>query len=120
MPNQHTVHPRSPAQRFFAKVEFTDTCWLWTASKDKDGYGRFFLFHPTRRQVAAHRWLYEFCVGDIPEGRPQLDHVLAWGCTNRHCVNPDHLEPVTGTENAKRTVGRAVHANAHEIAGGEQ
>ena len=28
-------------ERFWTKVEFTETCWLWTASRIPDGYGNF-------------------------------------------------------------------------------
>jgi hypothetical protein len=47
----------------------------------------------------AHRVVYEHMVGAIPEGL-QLDHL----CRNRMCVNPEHLEPVTGQENKRRAV----------------
>lgn len=73
-------------------------CWLWVASLSHHGYGRFW---DGNRMVKAHRFAYKLLVGPIPDGL-ELDHVLAWGCTNRHCVNPSHLESVTGTENIRR------------------
>ena len=100
---------RTPQDRFFAKVEFTDTCWLWTASKTRDGYAQF---NVRPHILRAHRWAYEFCVGPIPEGLT-LDHVKARGCVNRHCVNPDHLEPVPLAENIRRGV-HAGFANFHQ------
>jgi hypothetical protein len=48
---------------------------------------------------SAHRFYYEQHVGPIPEGL-QLDHL----CRNTRCVNPAHLEPVTGAENMRRRV----------------
>jgi hypothetical protein len=84
-------------ERFFAKVEKTDTCWLWTGAKNQDGYGRFRL---DGRKVQAHRFAYELLVDPIPEGL-ELDHT----CRVRHCVRPDHLEPVTHRENIVRGVG---------------
>lgn len=45
----------------------------------------------------VHRIAYELLVGPIPDGL-QLDHL----CRVRNCVNPDHLEPVTGQENMRR------------------
>lgn len=47
--------------------------------------------------VRAHRWAYLHFVGKIPAGL-DLDHL----CRNRWCVNPEHLEPVTRSENLTR------------------
>lgn len=92
--------------RFTAKYEINPVsgCWLWQASRDKDGYGLF--SNERRRTVRAHRWSYEHFVGPIPDGY-QIDHVLARGCTNRSCVNPEHLEPVTPQVNTLRGFGPA-------------
>lgn len=90
-------------ERFFSKVQFTDTCWLWTDSHKTEGYGQFWAID---KNQLAHRWVYEFCVGPIPVGL-QIDHL----CRVRHCVNPDHLEPVTNRENVLRGISPpAIHA----------
>lgn len=71
-------------------------CWLWTGSCDAAGYGQAF----SRRRgtvTKAHRVIWEFCRGPIPAGL-ELDHL----CRVRNCVNPDHLELVTHTENQRR------------------
>lgn len=49
------------------------------------------------KTVALHRWMYEMCRGVIPDGM-EIDHI----CRVRNCVNPDHLEPVTSSENKRR------------------
>ena len=82
------------ADRFWAKVHKTDTCWLWTAAITGTGYGAIGVNGKT---VLAHRWAYEQVKGPIPKGM-QLDHL----CRVRHCVNPDHLEAVTSRENSMR------------------
>ena len=92
-----------PVARFWAKVEKTDTCWLWTAGTGGYGYGSF---NPDgrrdgpRRNVAAHLYAYRLLVGEVPEGL-ELDHL----CRNKRCVNPAHLEPVTHRENVLRGTG---------------
>ncbi len=87
------------AERFWRKVEKTNSCWLWTGACDSDGYGKV---RRDNHWLKAHRYAYELLVGPIPEELP-LDHVRARGCLNRHCVNPAHLEPVTLGENLRRS-----------------
>lgn len=87
-------------QRFWARVEITPTCWLWRGGRNCYGYARLTL--PDKTQIFAHRYAYESLVGPIPDGL-ELDHVKDRGCTNRHCVNPAHLEPVTHKENNRRS-----------------
>lgn len=89
---------RTPAEvRFFGKVEPDGECWRWTAGHDQSGYGMFSDKTISQWSVRAHRWSYMHMIGEIPEGL-QLDHL----CRNRWCVNPWHLEPVTGAVNTSR------------------
>jgi hypothetical protein len=91
--------PPSPAERFWAKVNRTDSCWLWTAT----GYGGYGWFWDGERPALAHRYSYELHRGPIPEGLV-IDHL----CRNPPCVNPAHLEAVTQQENLMR--GRTIYA----------
>lgn len=85
-------------QRFWAKVQKTDTCWEWTGRKNASGYGCFW----DRRDVLAHRFVYELSVAAIPD-RMVLDHI----CHNRACVNPEHLRLATRKQNAEHRKGPA-------------
>ena len=69
-------------------------CWLWTGTTNPGGYGAVGFMGRTR---SAHRVSYELAKGPIPAGL-DLDHK----CRVRCCVNPDHLEPVTRSENLRR------------------
>lgn len=87
--------------RFLAKTRVDDEsgCWVWTASLMPGGYAQFFLHGKPR---LGHRVAWLHFRGPTRLG---LDHL----CRLRHCVNPDHLEPVTHTENVRR--GRVLIEN---------
>lgn len=98
--------------RFWAKIapEPNGGCWLWLASLDRGGYGKFRL---GQRMRVAHRVAYEALAGDVPLGS-ELDHL----CRTPSCVNPAHLEPVTHTENMRRSpivarAGKETCRNGH-------
>lgn len=103
---------RTARERFDSKwkADGQTGCWLWTGTKDCSGYGMVTVAGHNRR---AHRLGYELYVGEIPEGLT-IDHV----CSNRACVNPDHLETVTRAENTRRAVAanRRTHCKkGHEF-----
>lgn len=88
-------------ENIWKRIQKTESCWLWGGSIDRDGYG--YLSHGDKKSARAHRVLYELEVGPIPEGL-EIDH----RCRVRNCVNPKHLEPVTGAENQRRRIERRV------------
>lgn len=91
--------PWSPQiARFMGKVEASSGCWLWTGYVQADGYARTVLGGV---RMGVHEASYLLFVGEYGDDL-ELDHVRARGCTNRHCVNPGHLEPVTREEQMRR------------------
>ena len=68
-------------------------CWLWLGSTNK-GYGRK-SYHG--KLEYGHRLSYKLYIGPISD-EMELDHLCRTPC----CVNPDHLEPVSHTENVRR------------------
>lgn len=80
-------------ERFWEKVNKTESCWLWGAFVARTGYGQV---NVDGRMRYAHRVAYELLVGPIPHGL-QVDHV----CFTRSCVNPGHLRLVTNKQNGE-------------------
>ena len=113
-----SLPPRSTsAERFWRKVgregptlakfPWLGPCWPWTASLDRDGYGRARM---GTRVCRASRVAYELATGPVPDDlEPDhlchtLDASCAGGrsCKHRACCNPTHLQLVTHEENLKR------------------
>jgi len=102
-----------PRCRIFTNAVAAEAgCIMWTASTNKDGYGKLNISQTTH---AAHRLAYELMVGPIPLGL-HLDHLChtrdascpgGATCQHRRCVNPYHLEPVTDRTNILRGRSRA-------------
>jgi hypothetical protein len=74
---------RSAESRFWAKVQKTDGCWLWTACVVRR-YGQFGVSSGVR--MRAHRYSWELVHGAVPDGLWVLHR-----CDNPLCVNPEHL-----------------------------
>ena len=81
---------------FWERVRKTDSCWIWTGGRDGRGYGRIGPVGALKEDY-AHRHSYRIHKGEIPHGLA-IDHL----CQNKWCVNPNHLEAVTQTENTRR------------------
>lgn len=100
---------RDPYLRFLTYVQLGDGCWIWGG--DVGGttapYGRFWYRGKTRR---AHKWLWEFFNGPVPE-----DLVLHHMCEVKVCVRPDHLEATTSQGNtlASDTLARRNALKTH-------
>ncbi len=83
------VYPRRvtpAATRFWAKVDKSGDCWLWTASVRGSGYANFYF---RGRCVNAHRVAWILTHGEVPDGL-QVLHDCPGG-DNPLCVNPTHL-----------------------------
>lgn len=113
----------TPEERFWEKVDKNGPppeglpelgpCWVWTAALG-EGYAAFTV---DNKHIGGHRFAYLLLVGEIAD-EMQLDHVCHTvsidtcpgdeKCRHRRCVNPEHLQVVTGTENVMR--GLSPHA----------
>jgi len=90
-------------ERVQSRIDRTGDCWLWVGFIKDNGYGSLTI---DGRTQYAHRLVYTALVGPIPAGA-EIDHL----CRVRHCVNPQHLEPVSKAENCYR--GESIPGRRH-------
>lgn len=87
-------------ERLLANIhqpENDQACWCWASKRDRWGYGRFNVREDGRHvtKMAHIEMLRQF---EPIDTKLEVDHT----CRNPTCVNPDHLEQVTPSENCKR------------------
>lgn len=91
-------HGRKPHADYLVEDQgFTSACWIWQRQTNGVGYP---VVGSRSNRKYVHRLYYEEARGPIPHGL-SLDHL----CSVSLCVNPDHLQPVTHTENVQRGKG---------------
>jgi HNH endonuclease len=108
----HACCKRDPFEdRFFARVNKTEGCWLWSGSLNAAGYGQFSSSSiEGYRSTLAHRVSYIIAKGPIP-----TDLLLRHTCDTPACVNPDHLIPGTPSDNALDMVSRGRQATGEKL-----
>lgn len=86
-------------RRFYSKVVMgPNGCHQWVGGvKSKDPRKQYGTLSVNGKVRPAHVWAYEQYRGPVPSGFV-VDHL----CSNTRCVNPEHLEAVTNTENVRR------------------
>jgi hypothetical protein len=93
--------PEAVERRFWSKVDRSrgpDACWLWAASRNQRGYGKFGM---RDTMVRAHRFSWELANGPVP-----ADLLVLHKCDVRHCVNPAHLFLGTAMDNTRDMIAK--------------
>jgi HNH endonuclease len=88
----------SAFDRLMLRINKLDNgCWIYSGRVTKKGYVH--VKNDKGLMRFGHVIVYEHFYGKIPDNL-EIDHK----CERRACLNPDHLEAVTHTENVRRAV----------------
>ena len=92
--------------RFWSSVDVTQTKrqrskkhWLWNGTKDRSGYGRFYI--DSQDYSVPATWVAAILAGEKLRNGQVPDHK----CRTPSCVNPAHLELVHFRQNILRGIG---------------
>jgi hypothetical protein len=91
---------RNLEERLIANSVVEDGCWVWIGRRGGGRRGEYghvnVRVNGKHKTLKAHRLAYVVFKGEIPNGMT-VDHK----CTNPLCINPDHLDLVTGERNTQ-------------------
>jgi len=96
-------HTTPVEQRFWEKVDKSESCWIWKGTTYSNGYGRICV---NGKHVLAHRLSWTLTHSDIPDGF----HVCH-GCDTPLCVNPEHLFLGTQKDNMQDMISKGRRVN---------
>lgn len=100
----------SVKKRFWAKVQKSDSCWIWTGSVNNKGYAQLRVGGTPGKLVLASRVSFKIAHGKIDD-----ELCILHSCDNPHCVCPSHLSQGTHVQNGQdmKVKGRAGWGELH-------
>lgn len=91
--------------RFWSKVKMEPGgCWLWTGAHNGVGYGQISAGPGRKGLLLAHRLIWTWLFGDIPDGM-----YICHRCDVPSCVRPSHLFMGTSKENHEDCISKGRH-----------
>lgn len=106
---------------FWAKVNKTESCWLWTGAKvvsktTRAEYLYGILVDESRQRWLAHRYSYK-----ITHGRLRRKSLVLHSCDVGLCVKPSHLRDGTQKDNIREAAekGHLSHRHYRGVRGAE-
>lgn len=100
------------AEKILARTVREGDCLIWQGARNSRGYGSV-TGGSKGFTLLAHRAVYMDLIGPI-EGDLTIDHL----CMEKLCLNVQHMEVVTRSENSRRKISAQTHCkNGHPLSG---
>lgn len=84
-------------------------CFICTSHASNGNKYNHIRFKMNNKNVLAHRFVYQECFGEIPDGL-----VVRHKCDKPKCINPEHLELGTDGDNVRDMVSRGRQARGEK------
>jgi hypothetical protein len=91
-------------ERFWKNVKKGDDCWEWNGTICGSVNKKYGVIRDDYKQKKAHRVSYEIHRGVIPDGQ-----VVRHMCDNKLCVNPEHLQIGSVSDNNRDKIGKHLY-----------
>lgn len=89
---------------FWSKVIKTDTCWLWTGTKNKQGYGVI--------GIEGHQYIVTRIAYAIQNRKDPFPYCVLHKCDNILCMRNNHLFLGTRSDNNKDRANKGRNKDA--------
>lgn len=105
-----------PVERFWSKVEKTDSCWIWRGELMASGYGKI--------KIEGRYWLAHRFSKFLADGELSDELFVCHTCDNPPCVRPEHLFLGTARDNGRdmsakgRSAGHLTPAQVEQVRNG--
>jgi hypothetical protein len=108
MPSTYEKQLERIVNRF---VKQPNGCWHHPSNPGSKGYAVTKIGWPVSKSILTHRLSWMYYKGDMPDDMV-IDHLChnpatckgGNTCQHRRCVNPNHLQLITASENNSKTV----------------
>lgn len=90
-------------EHFWARVDMSGECWIWTGELNNQGYGFYMIYEGDKREkILAHRFSALMAGMSVRSPEDAVMHA----CDTPACVRPSHLSVGTQQDNLRDAMAK--------------